>query len=453
MVAQVAFGAVSLNGLTNRTPVVVEEVSLAQLSENQLYIATPFAKPVILNPEQKQQLQERVVLKVELVYTRFRSSPTFNQQLLNLNRLKELNRLVPGLFEAPLWEFQLTEQTKGNNPEVCNQMFHGFIITFRPNSSNSMLKQEADYLKKLVGSFLKQDSIDRYNNPTTTNSNLTGSSDSTGTGDSTSSGTTKKPMKFTIKTHYDKKWGYIYDTIWFVDTVKPPPPPDFFYNHQLYQDSTVLNAFDRNRDWSNFIVVTDVTGSMSPYSAQVFIWLKAQTQNDKAKYFVFFNDGDDTESRKKKPLETKGIYVTENKGVDAVMQTATKCMLKGSGGGESLENDVEALIEGAKYYTSASSLILIADNFESMRDYDFINKVSKPVHVILCGSERGVNIQYLDLAYRTKGTVHTKFSDVTNLNDLKEGEHIYIDEQKYLFKNKRFHFVYDAFQYQNSSVR
>lgn len=406
-------------------PSFIEEYDLNKLLPHQLYIATPFAKPIILNPEQEKQLKEKVVLKIELVYTKFRTSPTFNQKQLNQNRLIELKKVAPQLFENPLWEFELISQTNGDSREFCNKMFHGFVITFRPNSSNNTLKQEGDYLSNLVTTLVKNDSI---------------KNDSV-------------PKKYYIKTNYDMKIGYVHDTIYYVDTFPLPQPPDFFYNHSLYKDSTVLNVFDRNKNWNNFIVVTDVTGSMSPYSAQVFVWLKAQAENKKAKYFVFFNDGDEKDSHKKKPLDTKGIYVTENTSIDDVTKTVIKCMERGSGGGESLENDVEAIIEGIKYSPSADAVILIADNMEAMRDYKYIDKIKKPVIVILCGTKGRVNVQYLDLARKTKGSVHTVHSDITNLQSIKNGENFTIDDKEYTFQNGKFHSVYEQFKYQNKSLR
>lgn len=417
--------AFSIEKLAYSNPMLVEQVNLSELKPNQLYISTPFAQHIILNPEQKRILKEKAIVKIELVYTQFRTSSTFNQKQLNLKRLKQLQKLAPFVFDFPLWDFKLIEQTFGNSREECNKMFHGFIFTFRPPSTNNTLQKEANYIDKLVTTMLKNDSI--FND------------------------TTKK--KYDIKTSFDKKWGFMYDTIYYIDTIPPPKPPDFFYNHSLYKDSTVLNVFKRNTDWYDFIVVTDVTGSMSPYIAQVFVWLKAQSQSNNAKYFVFFNDGDNSVSSKKKPLETKGVYVTKNNGINKITQVATKCMRNGSGGGESMENDVEAIIDGLKQYPKASSVILIADNFESMRDYDFIKKIKTPVHVILCGAENMVNIQYLDLAYLTHGSIHTKFSDVSDLSKIKDGEYITIDEQRYLFKNKQFHFVYESFNYQNKSAR
>ena len=120
-------------------------------------------------------------------------------------------------------------------------------------------------------------------------------------------------------------------------------------------------------------------------------------------------------------------------------------MRNGSGGGEHLENDIEAIIGGIKQYPEADEIILVADNMESMRDYKFIKKIKKPVHVILCGAEYRINIQYLDLARQTKGSVHTVNSDVINLLDIKENQHFFINEKEYMFKNGKFHSVYEKF--------
>ncbi|PCJ27690.1 MAG: hypothetical protein COA97_03485 [Flavobacteriales bacterium] len=409
--------AQTYHALINENPYFIDEINTSQLKENQLLIAMPFAKNNVLNPQQKKQLKNRVVVKLELVYTKYRKATSFNQKELNKNRLKELNRLVPRLFENRFWDFKLISQSNGNSPEACNNMFHGFIVTFRPNSTKNTLDLEANYLEKLFTFMVKKDSLDNDS--------------------------TERERKISrLTTRFDKKWGYIHDTVWYADTAVPPSIPDFFYNQTLYNDSTVLNAFDRNKNWKNFIVVTDVTGSMSPYIAQVIVWLKKQEENKAAKYFVFFNDGDETPSNKKKPLETKGIYVTKNKGLGQVIKTVTKCMRNGSGGGEYLENDVEAIINGIKLYTDADEIILIADNLESMRDYDYINKIKKPVRVILCGAENRINVQYLDLARQTNGSIHTVKSDVSGLEKIKENEHFFIDGNEYMYKNKRFHSVY-----------
>ncbi|MBL4667642.1 MAG: hypothetical protein JKY30_00035 [Flavobacteriales bacterium] len=121
--------------LVNSTPAFVEKIDLSLLKENQLYIAMPFAQKTVLNPEQKKQLTERAIIKLELVYTKYRTSNIFNQKKLNDNRLTELNRLIPHLFENRFWKFQLISQTNAKSRETGRQLFHGFIVTFRPNST------------------------------------------------------------------------------------------------------------------------------------------------------------------------------------------------------------------------------------------------------------------------------------------------------------------------------
>lgn len=349
-----------------------------------------------------------------MVYTKFRTSPLFDQQQLNYQRLVELKKLIPTLFENPLWDFSLISQTNGNSRVECDKMFHGFILTFRPNSDTNSLSLETDYLEKIVAQLTKKTITDSVSDKLT----------------------------YELKTRWDNQIGYVHDTIWKIDEVEEIPLPNFFYDPSLFKDTTVISAFNRNTSWKNFIVVTDVTGSMSPYIAQVFTWLKTQAENSQAKYFVFFNDGDDKKSKEKTPLETKGIYGCKNTGLETIMQTTAKCMKKGSGGGEGLENDVEAILFGLEAFPDADEIILVADNLESMRDYKFITAIKKPVHIIICGAISRINIEYLDLARATNGSVHTTKSDTDNLSTIKKNQTITIDDKNYLFYNERFNFVY-----------
>ena len=207
------------------------------IHNDQLLVEMPFAKETILNKEQKQQLQERIIINIQLVYTQFRTSEKFNQFELNKKRLLELKKLVPEIFDFPVWEYQLISQTDGNSKEECSKMFHGFVITFRPLSTDDYIQQESDYLKKIVANILKQDSLDKD----------------------------KTPKPYHIKTRWDN--GYVYDTIWGekkkIDFYPPSPPNPYLAS--LQKDSTVLNAFKQLANLQDFIIVTDATGSMMPY--------------------------------------------------------------------------------------------------------------------------------------------------------------------------------------------
>ena len=111
--------AQQFNSLVNTKPNFVAEFDLPALRENQLAIAMPFAKKIILNPAQKKQITEKVIIKLELIYTEYRTSSSFNQKQLNKNRLKELSLLIPSLFENRFWKYNLISQTKGSSQPLA----------------------------------------------------------------------------------------------------------------------------------------------------------------------------------------------------------------------------------------------------------------------------------------------------------------------------------------------
>ena len=54
----------------------------------------------------------------------------------------------------------------------------------------------------------------------------------------------------------------------------------------------ILTVFDRNSQWENCLIATDVTGSMYPYLAQFQLWHKLNLVANSGNHdFVFFNDG------------------------------------------------------------------------------------------------------------------------------------------------------------------
>src|SRR5690606_25496232 len=78
------------------------------------------------------------------------------------------------------------------------------------------------------------------------------------------------------------------------------------------EDSTVVNIMNRHPSWKEMMVVTDVTGSMSPYLIQLVLWHNLNRNAHKVKRYVFFNDGDQLPDRKKKVGMTGGIYIHDN---------------------------------------------------------------------------------------------------------------------------------------------
>ncbi|HEY1046762.1 MAG TPA: hypothetical protein VGF79_10005, partial [Bacteroidia bacterium] len=76
-----------------------------------------------------------------------------------------------------------------------------------------------------------------------------------------------------------------------------------------HTQNTVTKVFDRNRNWKNCLVATDVTGSMFPYLAQFQTWHKNNLEKDNGNHdFIFFNDGDNLPDMLKTTGSVRGLY-------------------------------------------------------------------------------------------------------------------------------------------------
>lgn len=185
-------------------------------------------------------------------------------------------------------------------------------------------------------------------------------------------------------------------------------------------DTSVLKIFNRNKHWKDITVAVDVTGSMYPYISQVALWFKLHEKDNEIKNVIAFNDGDMKDSRDKITGSTGGIYSGSPKSFEEVKTLLVHAMRKG-GGGDGQENDIEALIHAQTTFKSSKELILIADNMAPLRDFELIKELKIPVRVVLCGTHFGVNLQYMQLAYATGGSIHTMEKDLYDLIKMKDG--------------------------------
>lgn len=106
--------------------------------------------------------------------------------------------------------------------------------------------------------------------------------------------------------------------------------------------------------------------------------------------------------------------------------------------GDNPENDLEAVLEGAKLLQGMDELILIADNFSDVRDIELLTELDVPVHIVLCGTQLGVNEDYLEIAWKTGGSIHTIEQDIEGLAKLADGETITIGAYRYRVSRGKF---------------
>jgi len=203
------------------------------------------------------------------------------------------------------------------------------------------------------------------------------------------------------------------------------------------EDSTVLNALKRNPNWKKMLVVTDLTGSMAPYVGQLLLWFQLMENTEKVKHIVFFNDGDDMTDSLKVIGKTGGLYSIESHSFEDIARLANRVAIKGDGGDEP-ENNIEALLYGLQLCPDCEEVVMISDNWASPRDLELVRKIDKPVRVILCGTEEGINADYLNLARQTGGSVHTIEEDLYNLIEVSEGQEVKIGNEVFVIRNGKF---------------
>lgn len=358
------------------------------------------------------KLENTHIKYITYIYSDYKKVDEFKQEELNRERLYGLYQYMPNLFDDDEVEWSTIVQTGGQTEKQATNLFHGFVVHYRPSPTMESMKAEIDYLKSMIDTALT------FVAPTTEGTSLI----------------------ITLGTDIaiSDSAGFYYERELDFSTVTAHTSALGTYDFGNYfNDTTVSAVLNRNKHWDKMLIHCDLTGSMSPYSAQLFVWHRLNIDKNKVQHFVFFNDGDMTPDDQKKAGKTGGIYYSKADNFDDLQKIAYECMSNGSGG-DAPENDIEAMLEGFKKCKDCKDIILIADNWANLRDYEFINKIDRPVRIILCGTQFGINKQYLDLARATKGSIHTIEEDIENLMDLKEGQEITINGHAFVIENGRF---------------
>jgi len=235
--------------------------------------------------------------------------------------------------------------------------------------------------------------------------------------------------------HYDKKGFVTYESPTKETTLKFDK---FLTGEYKIKDSTIFWAFKRNTQWKKVLLVVDMTGSMFPYIGQLLVWFKQNYETEKIKYYILFNDGDALTDDKKVIGRTGGVHTFEAKDYKKLKKDVEEVRKKGEGGDDP-ENDLEAVITATTTFRDYSDIILLADD-SPVRDMSLLKKIKKPVRVVLCGTNKGINEQYIRIAQLTKGSIHTRNNDI-DMKSLVDGEYYTLDKDIFQYSNGQFVWV------------
>ncbi|MFT4760043.1 MAG: hypothetical protein ACI9XO_002413 [Paraglaciecola sp.] len=196
----------------------------------------------------------------------------------------------------------------------------------------------------------------------------------------------------------------------------------------------------RNKNqWKKKRIVANIDCSMYQYIDELMVWnytdLSEQNNNTYWLFNGFQNNAETSETNHHK----RGVYHVSKNNIEGFFNTIDK-IVDFSCSGNRLENVVEALIIGAENKSTEEELLFIADNYSDVSDLDKIADLTTPIRVLLTASEHGINEQYLEIAYKTKGSVHTTKEDVFSkeLAALKDGDQLKIGRYRYTFLKGKF---------------
>ncbi len=354
-----------------------------QPSAEELTLQMNYGKYEILNPDAIGKIDKVTVRTIRLIYTDHPEGRSF--KTLNTNRISQLRKVLPKLFETDSIEWIIIKQTDCPSREIAEAWFHGFAFTVVPPPSPVVAENK-------IPSDTKQrkpmDTIPTKPLPNETNGEL----------------------QLTAQQQHIRN----------ILRLIPKRDRKFL---AIGADSVSFKVFERNHEkWGNHIVtVSDWTASMYPYTTQVLRWHLSNQQNSKIKDFVFFNDGDKKRNNEKKKGKIGGIYSITSDSIPSII-TMMKLVKARGDGGDLEENDIEALIWAQENHPEADEFALIADNKSEVRDMSLSGRLKKPVRIILgrLPDEDLVylNLQYVDLAIKTDGSIHTFSRDYYTRKEL-----------------------------------
>ncbi|MFT4665344.1 MAG: hypothetical protein ACI8YQ_004362 [Polaribacter sp.] len=196
----------------------------------------------------------------------------------------------------------------------------------------------------------------------------------------------------------------------------------------------------RNKDqWKQKRIIANIDCSMYQYIDELLVWNYFEESEKNNNSYWLFNGFKNNDKKSLTDQHRRGIYEVTKNDVEGFCNTIDK-IVNFSCSGSRLENVVEALIIGATDKRPEDELLFIADNYSDVSDLHKLSELNTPVRVLLTASSHGINEQYLEIAYQTGGSVHTKDEDISmaQLKALKDGERLKIGRFAYQFLKGRF---------------
>ena len=114
------------------------------IEEDQIAIDMSFGEASVINEEVLNNILQSNIRRVDLVYSDFPKELSFES--LNINRLNNLKKRIPGLFEIDSIKWTMVRQTDCITKSQAEQLFHGFVFSTKKSLDHSI---QVDYQKNI----------------------------------------------------------------------------------------------------------------------------------------------------------------------------------------------------------------------------------------------------------------------------------------------------------------
>jgi hypothetical protein len=371
------------------------------------------------------------VYRIDYVASSYYKGVSDYQKNLDARRWEQLYSYAK-INKADEFETNIYYQTSAQTEEEASKLFHGFVVYYG-EPATEVHSSALSSLPTLMNTIAEKEITKETKSITLTKPK---SLDTVFVGDITATRMKELTAKNT-KENVIVEWQYdsigrnklYYNTRFYLTKVSA----GIFIAYNALKDKSLLQMFRRFDTDKNTLIVTDMTGSMSPYYSQLMIWHALRTESKRKENYVFFNDGDTKNDAEKIMGSTGGLYSVKTDQLFEVYNTMSACMKKGSGG-DCPENNFEAVLHGLEKYDSIQKIILICDNWAVPRDRALLKNITIPIDFVMCGTSLGINPAYLNMAHQNKGKIHTIEKSITNLDKLEDGEKFSIGTRAYVLR-------------------
>lgn len=426
-----------------------------------IFIGVDFGSSTFRNLDVLKRFDGNSITAVEMVFSSFSRSESFDQVGLNRQRLFSLQKAAPELFDDESISWSMLRQTACHSLQESEKLFHGFVVHLAPGKSvrdregklMPLAASVAPFEKMPKKNLVTRDTIiremsvtmrdERKRDCTPTGKYLPNDKQKARKGIRyDSKGKNRNPEKKCVVTHK-----YVYDTTFIAQKYQVNAATGKLIDRSMEvdrkRDTVVSDVMTRNwKAWKQekLIIVQDVTGSMSDYLTQMLIWHEMYAAQG-VNHYVFFNDGDNKPERKKLVGKTGGIYYVESSQLSDIQEMAQQASRAGRGGATP-ENNIEAILYAQKECPDCTSIVMIADNYAPVRDMELLPKVKLPVRIIVCGGNgEQVHSDYLSIAALSGGSVHTSRMDLELKGVYAKDYEMKVGGRRYKFDGKRFNHV------------